>query len=284
MLKTENNIKLSSEAFKQIRAFIYEKSGIYFPDNKAYLIESRLATRVEEKGCKSFDEYISALKLNSFSESELTYIFNAVTINETSFFRDIDQLDVIHNNALMELVEEKKKKGEKRLRLWSAASSSGEEPYTIAMYLLEKQPQLAGWDIEVLGSDISEAVLSAARRGVYGSYSIKTTPEKYLRKYFSTNTDGTYSVKTEVKQLARFANMNLYDHQKLRSVKGMDIILCRNVLIYFDEESKRKVVSCLYDSLNPGGYLAVGRSESLHSISRAFRPVIKEKMVLYKKV
>lgn len=282
MLKS-GNIKLSTEAFKQVRDFIYEKSGMYFPDNKAYLIESRLAPRVEEKGCTSFEDYLLMLKRDPSSGRELTTLFDTITINETSFFRDIEQLDTVLNSTLLELVEEKKKKGDRKLRIWSAASSSGEEPYTIAMYLLEKQASLAGWDMEVLGSDISEAVLTAARRGVYGTYAVKTTPEKYMKRFISSNGDGTYSVKPEVKQLVRFANINLYDHQKIKMMKGMDIILCRNVLIYFDEVSKRKVVSDLYDCLNPGGYFVIGRSESLHNVSRAFRPVSKDKVVLYKK-
>lgn len=282
MLKS-GNIKLSTEAFKQVRDFIYEKSGMYFPDNKAYLIESRLAPRVEEKGCASFEDYLLMLKRDPSSGKELSTLFDTITINETSFFRDIEQLDTVLNSTLLELVDEKKKKGDRKLRIWSAASSSGEEPYTIAMYLLEKQASLAGWDLEVLGSDISEAVLTAARRGVYGTYAVKTTPEKYMKRFISSNGDGTYSVKPEVKQLVRFANINLYDHQKIKMMKGMDIILCRNVLIYFDEVSKRKVVSDLYDCLNPGGYFVIGRSESLHNVSRAFRPVSKDKVVLYKK-
>lgn len=282
MLKT-GNIKLSTETFKQVRDFIYEKSGMYFPDNKAYLIESRLSPRIEEKGCKSFEDYLLMLRRDPSSGRELTTLFDAITINETSFFRDIEQLDTVLNAALLELIEEKKKKGDRKLRIWSAASSSGEEPYTIAMYLLEKQAGLAGWDMEVLGSDISEAVLTAARRGVYGNYAVKTTPEKYMKRYISSNGDGTYSVKPEVKQMVRFANINLYDHQKIKMMKGMDIILCRNVLIYFDDDSKRKVVSDLYDCLNPGGYFVIGRSESLHNVSRAFRPVSKERIVLYRK-
>lgn len=282
MLKT-GNIKLSTDTFKQVRDFIYEKSGMYFPDNKAYLIESRLSPRIEEKGCKSFEDYLLMLRRDPSSGRELTTLFDAITINETSFFRDIEQLDTVLNATLLELIEEKKKKGDRKLRIWSAASSSGEEPYTIAMYLLEKQAGLAGWDMEVLGSDISEAVLTAARRGVYGNYAVKTTPEKYMKRYISSNGDGTYSVKPEVKQMVRFANINLYDHQKIKMMKGMDIILCRNVLIYFDDDSKRKVVSDLYDCLNPGGYFVIGRSESLHNVSRAFRPVSKERIVLYRK-
>lgn len=283
MLKT-GNIKLSTDDFKRLRDFIYEKSGMYFPDNKAYLIESRLAPRVEEKGCKSFDEYLVMLKRDPSSGKELTTLFDAVTINETSFFRDVEQLDTVLNDTVHEIMEEKKRKGEKKLRIWSAASSSGEEPYTIAMYLLDKQANTAGWDIEVLGSDISEAVLTAARRGVYGAYAIKSTPERYMKRYISSNGDGTYSVKPEVKQMVRFANINLYDHQKVKMMKGMDIILCRNVLIYFDDVSKRKVISDLYDCLNPGGYFVIGRSESLHNLSRAFRPVSKDKIILYRKI
>ena len=281
MLKNDD-LKMAPEAFKQLRDLIYQKSGMFFPDNKAYLLESRIGQRVKEKGCRTFEEYASVLRHES-DEKEFTLLFNSITINETSFFRDIEQLDVIVNGLLREVTEEKIKKGNKKLRIWSAASSSGEEPYTIAIYLLEKQASLAGWDIEILGSDISEAVLSSARRGIYGNYAIKNTPENYLKKYFTSNGDSTFSVRPEVKQRVRFANVNLYDGQRLKSIKEIDIILCRNVLIYFDENSKRKVIAGLYDSLNPGGYLAIGRSESLHNLTRAFRLENKDRMVFYKK-
>lgn len=281
MLKNDD-LKMAPEAFKQLRDLIYQKSGMFFPDNKAYLLESRIGQRVKEKGCRTFEEYASVLRHES-DEKEFTLLFNSITINETSFFRDMEQLDVIVNGLLREVTEEKIKKGNKKLRIWSAASSSGEEPYTIAIYLLEKQASLAGWDIEILGSDISEAVLSSARRGIYGNYAIKNTPENYLKKYFTSNGDSTFSVRPEVKQRVRFANVNLYDGQRLKSIKEIDIILCRNVLIYFDENSKRKVIAGLYDSLTPGGYLAIGRSESLHNLTRAFRLENKDRMVFYKK-
>ncbi len=281
MLKNDD-LKMAPEAFKQLRDLIYQKSGMFFPDNKAYLLESRIGQRVKEKGCRTFEEYASVLRHES-DEKEFTLLFNSITINETSFFRDIEQLDVVVNGLLREVTEEKIKKGNKKLRIWSAASSSGEEPYTIAIYLLEKQASLAGWDIEILGSDISEAVLSSARRGIYGNYAVKNTPENYLKKYFTSNGDSTYSVRPEVKQRVRFANVNLYDGQRLKSIKEIDIILCRNVLIYFDENSKRKVIAGLYDSLNIGGYLAIGRSESLHNLTRAFRLENKDRMVFYKK-
>lgn len=281
-MQDKTDIKLSPEAFKQLRSLIYEKCGIYFQDNKAYLIESRMEQRVKGKGYKSFDDYVMALRYGA--DDELTYLFNAITINETSFFRDREQLEVICNGMLHGLIEAKKRKGIKRLKIWSAACSSGEEPYTMAIYLLEKHALLAGWDIEIVGSDISEAVLAAARKGVYGSYAVKNTPEHYIMKYFSSNGDGTHHVKPEVKQLVRFANLNLYDSQRLKLMREMDIILCRNVLIYFDDNSKRKVLSNLYDCLNPGGYLAIGRSESLHNLTRAFRPVNKDGMVFYEKI
>lgn len=281
MLKNDD-LKLTPQAFAQLRDLIYEKCGMFFPDNKAYLLESRIGVRVKEKGCRSFEEYASVLRHES-DEKEFTLLFNSITINETSFFRDVEQLDVVVNGLVREVIDEKIKKGIKKLKIWSAASSSGEEPYTLAIYLLEKYSSLAGWDIEILGSDISEAVLSSARRGIYGNYAVKNTPENYIKKYFTSHGDGTYSVRPEVKQRVRFANLNLYDTQRLKLIKEMDIILCRNVLIYFDENSKRKVLSGLYDSLNPGGYLVVGRSESLHNLTRVFKLESKDKMVFYKK-
>lgn len=280
-----NNSEISPAVFKQLRDLVYKKSGMFFPDNKAYLFECRIEQRVKDSGCKSFDDYLSLLVYESDGK-EIALLLNLITINETSFFRDIEQLEVVMDGLLHSIVAEKiKKGGTKKLRIWSAASSSGEEPYTLAILLLEKHSLLlSGWDVEILGSDISEAVLSAARKGMYNNYAIKSTPENYLKKYFLSTDGNAHSVKPEVKQKVTFANINLYDKQETNNIKEMDIILCRNVLIYFDENSKRKVISGLHESLNIGGYLAIGRSESFPtSAGGGLKLTIIDKMAFYKK-
>ncbi|CAG0978155.1 partial demethylmenaquinone methyltransferase / 2-methoxy-6-polyprenyl-1,4-benzoquinol methylase, partial [Anaerolineae bacterium] len=154
---------------------------------------------------------------------------------------------------------------------------------TLAMMLLEDGVQMKGWGLDILASDISDNVLKPASSGVYEKYSLRNTPENYLRKYFQ-QTGESYTAAPKVRELVKYRKVNLVDSIEMRMIKGMDIIFCRNVLIYFDDNSKKKVISHLYDSLNKGGYLFVGFSESLHNITRLFRPVSIERSVVYQKV
>ena len=167
--------------------------------------------------------------------------------------------------------------------MWSAACSTGEEPLTLGMMLLEDGLQIKGWNIDILASDISDNVLRPASAGVYEKYSLRNTPESYLKKYFQASGE-SYTATKKVRDLVRYRKINLMDPIEMRMVRGIDIIFCRNVLIYFDDNSKKKVIAHLYDSLNKGGYLFVGFSESLHNITRLFRPVSIERSVVYQKV
>lgn len=268
-------IQLQDLTFRQLRDFIYERSGIFIPDSKKYLIENRLSKRLEDKGLKGYEEYLSLLKNNN---EELTRLFDAITTNETYFFREHQQIEVLVNELIPKI---QNLKGSKDIKIWSAACSTGEEPYTIAMVFLEKMPDLR---FEIFASDISESVLSSARKAVYTSYSVRNVPPIFLNKYFSKNGQMLYELNPSLKKFVNFSNINLMDDKKMRSIKGIDVIFCRNVLIYFDDRAKQKVVSLLYDSLRPGGYLFVGTSESLHNITRAFRPLLFEKVIVYQKV
>ena len=170
-----------------------------------------------------------------------------------------------------------------KLRVWSAASSSGEEAHTIAMIYLEKlRTKYQGLELEVVGTDISYAVLETARKAVYREYSIRNMPKHYLEKYFTVE-DVRYLLRDEVKRLVRFDHMNLYEQTRMRQVTNVDVIFCCNVLIYFDTQSKIQVVSNLYNALNRGGYLFIGYAESLHGISTAFKLESFPKTVAYKK-
>lgn len=266
---------LKEQTFKQLRDFIYERSGIFIPDSKKYLIENRLSKRIEERRFKDFEEYLAILKNN---ETELKGLFDAITTNETYFFREHQQVEVLINNLVPEIL---KAKGTNDIRIWSAACSTGEEPYTIAMVFREKLPHIR---FELFASDISDAVLASAKKGVYSSYSVRNVPSMLLDKYFRKNGQMSYELDPSLKKFVHFTNINLMDEKKVRSVKGMDVIFCRNVLIYFDDRAKQKVVSLLYDCLRQGGYLFVGTSESLHNITRAFKPSIFEKVIVYQKV
>ncbi len=266
---------LQDATFRQLRDFIYEKSGIFISDSKKYLLENRLPKRLQERNLASYEDYLYLL-LYGNSSDELSKLFDVVTTNETFFFRETQQLEIFTDHLAPAIL----KTSGGTLSVWSAACSTGEELYTLSMLLIEKG---LGSKKEMLGSDISEEVLASARRAVYNSYSVRNVPLQYLRKYFKP-AGQNQELLPIVKNTVRFVNINLLDEKSMRSVTGKDVIFCRNVLIYFDEKAKRKAVSLLYDSLKPGGYLIIGMSESLHSVTRAFKPVIINKTVVYQKV
>jgi chemotaxis protein methyltransferase CheR len=187
------------------------------------------------------------------------------------------------SSVVPEILKSPTKTNKTKLRIWSAASSSGEEAYSVAMTLTEfVKPKYPMLSFEIIGTDINELMIETAKRGIYKEYSIRNTPPYYLKKYFNQVAEG-WEVKPEIKALATFKVMNLYDDAAMRSMTNFDIIFCANVLIYFDMKSKIKVVSHLYNSLIKGGYLFIGYSETLHGISKAFKLVSFPKTIGYKK-
>lgn len=268
------NGSLYDDTFKDLRDYIYDHSGIYINDNKKYLIENRLSRIIQEYRLTSYEDYLHRIK-NRGNGVDLNRLMDAVTTNETYFFREPQQFEMIVKQLVPEIL---KKNNRPKVKIWSMACSTGEEPYTISMMLMENKINVR--NIEIYGSDISEAVLSSARRARYNSYAIRNVPDQYLNKYFTT--DGkTYALNSSVKNSVDFRNINVIDDKKMRYVKDIDIILCRNVLIYFDIKAKQKAVSEIYDSLIPGGYLFLGTSESLHSVTRAFRPSVNNRVITY---
>ncbi|MBE9529040.1 MAG: protein-glutamate O-methyltransferase CheR [Proteobacteria bacterium] len=279
----QNKPKLSKEAFDQLRTLIYAKCGISFSDAKKYLLESRLAKRIEARGLKTFEDYIYFLNYDAQKESEIVFLINTIVTNETSFYRDPVQLKGFDQGVVPKLVEEKKKANNKRMKVWSAASSTGEEPYTLAMMLLELGLGNEGWSIEVTGSDISDNVLRSAKAATYEQYAIRNATPQQLARFFDQK-DKMYTVKQDVQRLVRYKKINLMNSFETRLIKDNDVIFCRNVLIYFDDASKKKAVANLYDSLAKGGYLFIGFSESLHDITRLFKPVRFCGTMVYQKI
>jgi len=271
-ISLRKELKITDSEFTQLRDYIYQQSGIFIADNRKYLLENRLANRIKELNLKSFAEYYHFLQYDPGKRQELNRLFEVVTTNETSFYRNPPQLAVFQNNVLAEVIAQQRKLGAKKLRIWSAGCSTGEEPYTIAIILHEAlKAEIASWDIKITANDLSEAVLSSARRGVYNDYTLRTTPKDIVAKYFLAE-EGKFKVKPEVKRLVSFGQINLSDRAMLKRVDRSQIVFCRNVIIYFDDEMKKNVIGSFYDNLLPGGYLLIGHSESLHNISRAFKP------------
>jgi chemotaxis protein methyltransferase CheR len=265
-----------------MRTYIYERTGIFFADNKKYLLESRVNRRLSALGIGSFEEYYRAL-MNGFGSTELALLINSITINETFFFRNEPQFATIENHILPQLIMRRRQEGINRIRLWSAAASSGEEPYTLALIIKEKfQARFPAFKFEIVGTDINTQVLDVAKRGIYKEYSVRNIPAEYMQKYFKHEGD-KYSLSEEVKKLVEYRQLNLFDKASMRLMRDFDVVIAANVLIYFDYNSKESVVSSVYNSLNKGGYFFVGYSETLYGVSQALKPVHFEKAIAYRK-
>ncbi|MBQ9405542.1 MAG: protein-glutamate O-methyltransferase CheR [Desulfovibrio sp.] len=277
------DMKITDEEFLHIRDFIYEQCGIFIAENRKYLIENRLSHRIKELHLKSFNEYYKFLRYDANRQKELTHLFEVITTNETSFFRNPPQLEAFQNIILPDILDWQRKSGNKKLRIWSAGCSTGEEPYTLAIIICEVlKSELASWDVAINAYDLSEAVLAAARRGIYNAYTLRTTPKEIVARYF-TQDGNQYAVKPELKRLIRFAPINLNDKEQCKKVEKSQIVFCRNVIIYFDDAMKRRVINAFYDNLEPHGVLLIGHSETLHNISRAFQLEHHTGTIVYRK-
>lgn len=274
---------MTDETFRLLRDFIYEHSGIFFPDNKKAQLENRLALRIRANGLQDFDKYYYLLRYDPDASRELKALFDSVTTNETSFFRSPPQFQAFQEKALPEIIESRTGIGDLSLRIWSAGCSTGDEPYSLAMVVREVLGEkIGGWDVKIVASDISEKALKTARTAVYSEYTLRSVPPEIRRKYFIQEGQ-QYRVTDEIRALVELEYLNFNDEKRVKLMRGFDVIFCRNVLIYFDDAVKKRFVSQVYDNLNPGGYLFIGHSESLHNISRAFKLVHFPGALGYKK-
>ena len=270
---------LSREAFRLLRDLIHGYCGIYFQEDSAYLLERRLLPRLEATGCRDFFEYYDHLRYDHDREEELEQIVERVTTNETYFFREGYQLDALRHEILPEVAKARRRG--RRLLIWSAGCATGEEAYTVAILLVESG-LFADWDVRVFGSDVSRRVLQVARRAVYGHHSFRQTEERYRRRYFR-EVEGRFQVRDEIKALTSFGQLNLMDAETMSLLGEVDVVLCRNVLIYFDLEARRRAVAGFHRRLVRGGYLLLGHSESLLNLSTAFELVHLEHDMVYRK-
>ena len=268
MFCSEPEVVMSDEEFRLIRDIIYSHSGLFFDGDTKYLLEKRLARRLPLHQLKGFKDYYHFLKYDRKKDQELSDLMDVLTTNETYFFRESFQLRALTEEILPELKTAKEKKGEKTLRIWSAGCSTGEEPYTIAMLILE-MGCFRGWRVEIIGTDISHRVLQQSRKAVYGKSSFRTTEEHYIKRFFQEQESG-FKVNDEVRELVTISHLNLFDQNRLALLGKMDVIFCRNVIIYFDQAAKKKIIESFNRMLHDGGYLLLGHSESLMNISTAF--------------
>jgi chemotaxis protein methyltransferase CheR len=275
--------KMTDETFILLRDFIYEQSGIYFTDTKKGQLETRLAMRLKANNLTNYDKYYYLLRYAPQAARELSALFDSVTTNETSFYRSPPQIQAFKEKVLPDIIARKDKQQDPQLRLWSAGCSTGEEPYTIGIVIKEVlNDRCPNWNIKIVASDISEKALRSAKAAMYSDYALRSVPPEVKQAFFIPD-GSSYRLIEDVHSLVDLQYLNFNDAKRVQIMKGFDVIFCRNVLIYFDDLAMKRFVSQLYDSLNHGGYLFIGHSESLHNISRAFKLVHFPGALGYKK-
>ncbi|MFC1641254.1 CheR family methyltransferase [Myxococcota bacterium] len=271
--------RLRPAEFRLLRDLVNEYAGLQFDDDSMYAFDRRLGERVADLALNGFDEYYKYLRFDSSGQGELEEAVELLITPETYFFRQEYQLRAFQDEVLPMLAQLNANR--RRLTVWSAGCSTGEEAYTLAI-LVHESGLFKGWDVRVLGSDLSRRNVATARRGVYRSGSFRATSPEQRAAYFAATPEGWQVVDT-FRKLCYFGQLNLLDGQRGAIVGRVDAVFCRNVLIYFDVRSRRRVIDNLYDRLAPGGYLMLGHSESLLNVTTAFELVHLKQDLVYRK-
>jgi chemotaxis protein methyltransferase CheR len=294
-----DGIALKPEEFRLLRDLFASRAGLEFGPELRFAVERRLRERLMVLNLSSYAEYHHYLRFGAHAATEWDEAIDVLTTNETYFFREERQLRAFQNELLPILHGQAKAR--RRLAIWSAGCSTGEEAYTIAMLVRQSglfftgiadtedgpdAPQVedrsATWDVRVYGSDISRKCVAAARHGVYGESSFRTTPDE-VRNQFFRGCRGSWQVTESIRKLCHFGQMNLLDEDRLHVLGSVDAIFCRNVLIYFDARARKAAIERLYQRLNPGGVLLLGHSESLLNVSTAFELLHLKDDLVYRK-
>lgn len=272
-------MRVRPEDIPAVSKLVADLCGIVLDDSKGYLIESRLSGLAEAAGCADFAEFARKVRFAN-DRSLQNQVIDAITTQETLFFRDNAPFEALQHKVLPELIDAKARSPfPKRLRLWSAACSTGQEPYSIAMVLWELIPDVASWDVSILATDISDAAIKHASMGRYGKYEIQRGMKpNLLAKYFHEEVDG-WRVRDSLRSLVVFQRRNLLE--PFSTLGPFDVIFCRNVAIYFDPATRRSLFLRLTDRLTPDGTLFAGSSESLSELGAQFLPLHHCRTVYY---
>jgi chemotaxis protein methyltransferase CheR len=261
-------VAMTDAEFRMLSELLRSHCGLHFGAESRYLLERRLGRRLAELGLRTFTSYHYALRSDATGEGELAWAIDNLTTNETYFFRERQQLEALVREILPALQARRGGRAAGPVSIWCAGCSSGEEPYSIVMLAAEAGVE-PGRDLRVYASDISRQMLHKARRGLYREASFRQT-EPWLRQKYFVEKDGHFRISDEIKRHVNFAHLNLMDEKRIALLGVLDVILCRNVIIYFDLETKRRVIRTFHDKLRPGGYLLLGHSESLINLSTDF--------------
>lgn len=261
--------------YDYLRVFLKQRSGLVLNNEKQYLIESRLMPVAKRAGLGSITELV--LKLREFGSTQLQeQVVEAMTTNESFFFRDKVPFEHFTQTMLPEMLAARAK--ERKIRIWCAAASTGQEPYTLAMCLKENEAKLAGWRVEIIGTDLSNEVLEKARAGVYSQFEVQRgLPINHLLKYFKQNGD-VWQISAEMRSMIQYKKLNLLENFSM--LGQFDIVFCRNVLIYFDNETKIDILNRIRKQMPDDGFLVLGAAETVVGLTDAFKPV-PEKRGLY---
>lgn len=261
---------MSREERHLLADLFLQACGFVLRDDLTFVAERRLAPRLEALGLRDFGVYHRFLRFDPRGPEELETAIDLLVPHETYFFREPTQLEAFEAEVVPAI--EARAARQRRLTLWSAGCSTGEEPYTLAMLLVDR-PSLAGWDLDVLGTDLSKKSLTQARHAEYGSTALRATSPERLAKHFDPLPAGRHRVKDAYRAPVRFGQLNLLDEKAAALLPRFDVIVCRNVLIYFDTATRRRVVDLFFERLLPGGFLLLGHSENLLSLSTRFEIV-----------
>jgi chemotaxis protein methyltransferase CheR len=256
---------LTDDHLRRVCEFLYRRTGIAYTEAKRYYVERRVTDRMQRSGARSFQAY---LDLAHADEAEAEHLINSFTVNETYFYREEHQLRCLSQSLLPEIVA---RRGPGDLvRLWSAPCSTGEEPYSLAIWLLENWPLVDAYHIEIIGSDIDTRALADAARGVYGERALARLPPDVIERYFERAREGERRIIQDLRESVHYRPVNLIDAAAMRAQGLFDVIFCRNVLIYFDDASRLEAAHNLYRALRPGGFICLGHTESMSRISDRF--------------
>lgn len=271
-----STIAITESEFQALRDIIRERFGIFYDDTKQFLLQSRLQTRLLKCRVQDFGAYYRFLTTSAERETEWGELASVLTNNETYFFRERAQLEVLASEVVDEAL-----KTSGRLRLWSSASSTGEEPYTMCMMLLESR-KLSPSQLVLHATDLSPKALGKASEGFYRELSFRATPPEMVQKYFRPF-EGGFFIKDDIKRMVEFSRINLLDAKAVAAMGIHDAIFCRNVLIYFDKPTQKRVVEAFAQALRPGGYLFLGHAESIMRVTEMYDPIVTPKAIYYRR-
>jgi len=276
MISPEADAALTADELSRVSAFVYQRTGMLFEERKRYYIDRRVAGRILATDSRDFADYFGLLRS---SDAEAQELINSFTVNETYFYREEHQLRCLSRSLLPEVV--KPKKPGDLVRIWSLPCSTGEEPYSIALWLLENWALVDVYNIEIVGSDIDTQAVAAAKRGLYGKRALSRLPEAVVKAYFEAGPRGGREIIDDLKESVKFTQVNIVDSASVAAQGSFDVIFCRNLLIYFDDASRESAVANLHRALNPGGFICLGHTESMSRISDRFETRRFEDAIVY---